>query len=118
MKKETQLSLIKKLNPSISMSDLQLYFKEVFHLRGFDNQKPQDKLLLLMEEVGELAKAIRKKDSPLGIDYDRIENYDTIESETADVFILLISICNLLDINLMNAVIEKEKKNTERNWGK
>ena len=73
-------------------------------------------MLLLLEEVGELAKAIRKNATNMSIDKDKISHYDTIESEVADVFIVLNSVCNKLDIDLYQALKEKEKKNIKREW--
>ena len=75
-------------------------------------------MLLLTEEIGELAKAIRKAETRISIDYDKIENYSSIESEVADVFIVLMSLCNVLNINLYNSFIDKEKENIERVWKK
>ena len=46
----------------------------------------------------------------------RIENYTDIEEEVADVFIVLVSICNRLNINLYDAIIKKEEKNIKRQW--
>ena len=45
----------------------------------------------------------------------KIKNYDSIEGEIADVFIVLTSICNTLNINLYDAIIEKEKINNLKN---
>lgn len=73
-------------------------------------------MLLLVEEVGELAKSIRKEKTNMCIDKQKINNYDTIEGEIADVFIVLSSICNLLNINLYDVFCEKEKINVERAW--
>lgn len=92
----------------MTLSEIQSYFEAVMKERGFNEQTAKDKLLLLVEEVGELAKAIRKHEN-IGIDYTRIENYDSIESEVADVFIVLISLCNVLNIDLFEALDEKEK---------
>ena len=50
------------------------------------------------------------------VDYERIENYTDIEEEVADVFIVLVSICNRLNINLYDAIIKKEEKNIKRQW--
>lgn len=57
-------------------------------IRGFSTQTAQDKVLLLTEELGEIA----------------------------DVFIVLISLCNLLGIDLHKAVLAKESKNVNREW--
>lgn len=73
-------------------------------------------MLLLLEETGELAKAIRKTIPEASIDYGKIENYTDIEEEIADVFIVLVSICNRLNINLYDAIKKKEEKNIKRQW--
>lgn len=73
-------------------------------------------MLLLTEEVGELAKAIRKEKNLMSIDNIKINNYDTVESEIADVFIVLCNICNKLDIDLFRALKNKEKENITRRW--
>ena len=111
-----QKELLKLLNRQSTVDDVQEYIKKVITLRGFSNQRVQDKLLLLLEETGELAKAIRKTLPEASIDYSKIENYTNIEEEIADVFIVLTSICNELNINLFDAIINKEKNNVEREW--
>lgn len=111
-----QKELLKLLNKQSTVDDVQDYIKKVITLRGFSNQRIQDKMLLLLEETGELAKAIRKTLPEASIDYSKIENYTNIEEEIADVFIVLTSICNELNINLYDAIINKEKNNVEREW--
>ena len=73
-------------------------------------------MLLLLEEVGELAKSIRKNATNMCIDENKINHYDTIESEIADVFIVLCSVCNKLDIDLFKALKDKEEQNINRKW--
>lgn len=116
MKKQSELYEL--LNEKNTLNEIQNYIKEVIKIRGFSEQKVQDKMLLLLEETGELAKAIRKTIPEASVDYERIENYtDTdIEEEVADVFIVLVSICNRLNINLYDAIIKKEEKNIKRQW--
>jgi len=111
-----QKQLLTKIESGATVNELQEYFKEILAIRGFSNQTAKDKILLLIEEVGELAKALRKEDHSLTIDRTRIGNYEAIESEIADVGIVLISLCNVLNINLFESIIDKEKKNIERKW--
>ena len=111
-----QKELLNLLNEEKNIDQIQEYIKKVIEIRGFANQRVQDKMLLLLEETGELAKAIRKTLPEASIDYNKIENYTSIEEEIADVFIVLVSICNKLDINLYKAFENKEKKNVERKW--
>lgn len=111
-----QSELYELLNEKNTLNEIQNYIKEVIKIRGFSEQKVQDKMLLLLEETGELAKAIRKTIPEASVDYERIENYTDIEEEVADVFIVLVSICNRLNINLYDAIIKKEEKNIKRQW--
>lgn len=111
-----QKELLELLNRQSTVDDVQEYIRKVITLRGFANQRVQDKMLLLLEETGELAKAIRKTLPEASIDYNKIENYTNIEEEIADVFIVLTSTCNELNINLYDAIINKEKNNVEREW--
>lgn len=97
---------------------MQEYIKNVIALRGFDKQEITNAMLLLLEETGELAKAIRKTLPEASVDLDKLQNYDTIESEIADVFIVLTSICNKLNIDLYECIKNKEKENIERVWKK
>ena len=117
MKNEQEL-LLEKLNDKNSIKEVQEYIKNVIHMRGFDSQDVEKTMLLLTEEIGELAKAIRKDATDMATDKNKLYTYDTIEGEVADVFIVLISICNKLDIDLFTALKEKEKKNCSRNWSK
>ena len=81
--------------------------------RGFSEQGVQDKCLMLGEEVGELFKAIRKKE---GIKVDENSKFSSIEEELADVFIFLCSIANRYKIDLESAFRAKEKINHQRTW--
>ena len=111
-----QQELLKKLTDKSSINEIQSYIKEVMQIRGFNKEKSSDKILLLVEEVGELAKAIRKNENNLGIDKTKEYNYSSIESEIADVFIVLLSICYILNIDLLKAFLNKEEENIKRIW--
>lgn len=84
-----------------SLVELQNYINNVLEIRGFNNQSIELKLMLLMEEVGELAKSIRKDSTSLSIDRCKINNYSSIEEEIADVLIVLFSIANKLQLMCM-----------------
>ena len=111
-----QQELLKKLSDESSINEIQSYIKEVMQIRGFNKEKSSDKILLLVEEVGELAKAIRKNENNLGIDKTKEYNYSSIESEIADVFIVLLSICDILNVDLLKAFLNKEEENIKRIW--
>ena len=111
-----QRELLNELTEESSMNDVQGYIKKVIELRGFDKESIQETMLLLLEEAGELAKAIRKTATEMPVDVHKMQNYDTVESEVADVFIVLTTVCNQLNINLFDALKEKERINCERSW--
>ena len=113
-----QLELWNKLNESNTLPEIQNYIKEVIRIRGFVGQEIEKTMLLLLEEVGELAKSIRKNATNMNIDKNKLNHYDTIESEIADVFIVLNSVCNKLNIDLYKALKDKEEENIKRTWGK
>ena len=115
---EEQLELWKNLKEGNTLGEVQGYIRKVIEIRGFSNQSIEQAMLLLTEEIGELAKAIRKEKTIMSIDNNKIRNYDTIESEVADVFIVLCTICNKLDIDLFSSLKDKEKENIERKWKK
>ena len=101
-----------------SLVELQNYINNVLEIRGFNNQSIELKLMLLMEEVGELAKSIRKDSTRLPIDRCKINNYSSIEEEIADVLIVLFSIANKLQIDLYDAFLKKKMENIKRKWKK
>ena len=98
---EEQKELFELLDENYTIDEIQEYLKKVIKLRGFSNKRIQDIMLLLLEETGELAKAIRKTLPDASIDYAKIENYTSIKEEIADVFIVLVSVCTKLNINLL-----------------
>ena len=115
---ENQEKLLQTIQSSNNLNDIQNYIKKVIEIRGFSNQTIQENMLLLSEEVGELAKAIRKDATNMNVDKEKIYNYDTIENEIADVFIVLTNISNSLNINMYDSFIKKEEINIKRIWKK
>ena len=107
MMNNEQLELWKNLKEDNTLEEVQEYIRKVIEIRGFSNQSIEQAMLLLTEEIGELAKAIRKEKTTMSIDNNKIRNYDTIESEVADVFIVLCTICNKLNINLFSSLKDK-----------
>ena len=108
-------SPLESINERSSVVVLQQYIHDMVVRRGFDKETPRDVLLLMVEEVGELAKAVRKY-SGLKSDEERKGRYPALEGELADVFIYLLDLANLLDISLFHALHEKEQENEKRSW--
>ena len=112
----SQQVLWNNLQETNSLREVQSYIKAVNTVRGFEGQPVQDIMLLLTEEIGELAKALRKTQTNMGTDIDKQYNYGTVESEISDCFYVLNGICNKLNIDLFTCLKEKEKENIHRVW--
>lgn len=81
--------------------------------RGFDLTDPSKKLVMLMEEVGELAKAVRKA---AGLKFTDTTRQTDLKEELADVQIVLLGLASMLEIDMTTAVADKEAKNRKRHW--
>lgn len=101
-----------KANPTLA--DLQQYVREMVLERGFDKDDDlAKKFMMLTEEVGEFAKASRKT-AGLHFADDSLQSDAALEA--ADVFIVLVGLCNMLGIDLEQAVRDKEEINKQRTW--
>jgi len=96
-----------------TISEIQKYYKQKTEERGFADETAQDALLLMTEELGELARAIRKN---VGIKTDNKEKIYAIEEELADIFIYLLHLSNILGLDLEEAFWKKENENDSRKW--
>jgi len=111
-----QIDLLNSLTEKSTLGEIQEYIRTVVEIRGFAGQPIQETMLLLLEETGELAKSIRKTSTRMSLDVNKMESYDTVESEVADVFFVLVAVCNQMGVDLLGALKEKERKNCERKW--
>lgn len=114
---QRECGLINTICYRSSLAHLQKYIHKGVVQRGFDKETPRDIMLLMVEEVGELAKAVRKY-SGLKIDQDKKEKYTKIENELADVLIYLLDLSNSCGIDTFKAFQEKEQENSKRIWNK
>ncbi len=96
-----------------NLAAYQQYIREVMVERGFDDETVSQKFMLLLEEAGEFAQAARKQ-ANIKVRTDR--STEDLADEAGDVLIVLLDICNQLDIDLEKAFIQKERKNAERSW--
>lgn len=101
------------LPANATLQDYQKLVKQLVLDRGFDKETVAEVFMLFLEESGEFAKAARKV---TGIKVDKASKVHELEEEAADVFWLLIDLCNRLDIDLEKAFREKEAKNRKRTW--
>lgn len=115
-KENKQQVLWENLQETDSLRKVQQYIKAVNTVRGFEDQPIEERMLLLTEEIGELAKSIRKNATNMSTDINKQYSYDSIESEVSDCLYVLASVCNKLDIDMFKCLKEKEKENIHRVW--
>ena len=96
-----------------SLRELQKYIWQMNIERGFNTEDASKKLVMLMEESGELAKAVRKH---VGMKFSDSTKQQELREELADVQIVLLGLASTLDEDMFSAVIDKEKKNRTRKW--
>jgi len=96
-----------------TLVDYQKYIEEMVIERGFENVPVEHRFILFVEEVGELARAMRKR---LAMSFAEDTKLAELEDEAADVFIYLLDICNKLGVDLEAAFRQKEEKNKKRVW--
>lgn len=105
------------LKRSPTLADLQKYVSAIVKKRGFSEEDLVDVALLLMEEVGELAKVIRFEQG-LKLSSEAIQHIKSIDSELADCLIYLLDLANLANVDLEKALREKEAVNAQKKWVK
>lgn len=98
---------------SKTLKEFQKFYAKIAKERSFDKETAQDTLLLMVEEIGELARAVRKQS---GIKTANKSQMYPIEEEVADIFAYLLHISNILKIDLDNAFWKKEEENKKRVW--
>src|SRR6266705_4631449 len=93
---------------------LQQYVDEICKERGWNKDNYAEKFLLFTEEVGELAKAIRKNQ---GLYQEKArQKHLELEEEFADVLSYLLDLANCFQVDLETAFREKEQVNSARTW--
>ena len=103
---------------SPTLAQLQQYQAKVCLFRGWDQTPVPETFLLLTEEIGELAKAIRNQMELYQEEVpERKKNLlDNLQEEFADVLSYLFELANRFQVDLEQAYRTKEKKNQARNW--
>jgi len=97
-----------------TLKDLQTYIDEVCKERGWVKDTYAEKFLLFTEEVGELARAIRKT---AGLYEEKARQKQVeLEEEFADVLSYLLDLANYFRIDLEKAFREKDQANQTRTW--
>ncbi|MFZ5828048.1 MAG: MazG nucleotide pyrophosphohydrolase domain-containing protein [Bacillota bacterium] len=104
-----------RLSERASLPALQRYIDEMMQHRGFAGAANLQLMLLMVEEVGELARALRK---PVGLktDPEREAGRGPVQEELADVLIYLLALANGTGTDLAAALKQKEAQNGRRVW--
>jgi NTP pyrophosphatase (non-canonical NTP hydrolase) len=97
--------------PLPALIAFQQYYRRVAVQRGYKSESAKDCLLLMVEEVGELAREIRRRER-------LVRHGDSSESseskELADIFLYVIHMANILQLDLAKIVQDKELINLQR----
>jgi NTP pyrophosphatase (non-canonical NTP hydrolase) len=101
------------LKPHPTLADIQDYIAQTLQHRKLDDSSLQDEFILLVEEVGELAKALRQH---TGHKMGSEAPPQNLAHEAADVLWMLLATCNKLGIDLEAALRQKEEHNKTRTW--
>jgi NTP pyrophosphatase (non-canonical NTP hydrolase) len=109
-------SMLPSFPPSApTLPQLQQYLDALCRARGWDQASPLEIWLLLTEEMGELAKAIRNRQALYQEGTTPAQPQEAAE-EMADVLSYLLQLANQLDIDLEAAFRAKEARNAKRQW--
>lgn len=114
MTNEELYAEFKKLDETSTLRDFQKYEDNMIKTRGFEDETPQDVMLLMIEEVGELAKEVRKT-TQIKMDENATRQTD-LKGEITDVFHYLLALCRVTNIDLLEAFQDKEERNFKRLW--
>jgi NTP pyrophosphatase (non-canonical NTP hydrolase) len=97
--------------PLPAVQPFQSYYARAAVRRGYQKESPQDTLLLMLEEFGEFARALRKRQK---LRRDSKGRVGKEEHELADIFIYVVHMANVLGVDLGEAVLKKEQVNIQR----
>jgi len=97
--------------PGNGLRGLQAYYERAAKRRGWAGESAQDTLLLMTEELGELARAVRKS---VGLARDGAWEGQDVGEELADMQLYLVHLANALGIDLAAMVTAKEAINARR----
>jgi NTP pyrophosphatase (non-canonical NTP hydrolase) len=100
--------------PNASLAAYQQYVKQVLSGRGFDDETVSQKFMLLLEEAGDFAQAAREQ-ANLAVATDMTAVLD-LSDAAADLFTILLDVCNQLGLDLEEAFVQREQKNQTRTW--
>lgn len=105
---------MKSLHPKPTLADIQLFVKDQCEERGWTDRTDTDRIMMLAEELGEVAKEVRKHTGKLG--YNKPESTESLALEIVDVLNWLVDLANNNQIDLEAAFRQKWQKTDSRSW--
>jgi NTP pyrophosphatase (non-canonical NTP hydrolase) len=96
-----------------TLKDIQQYVSEFEIERGFDKNPNVQTAFQMVEEMGELFKAIRKEEK-LRIDHN--SDVGGLDEELADILVYLAALANRYGVDLEQAFRDKGEINKAREW--
>lgn len=99
---------------ALTLKEMQAEIAELSAERGWDKNTITEEFLLFVEEVGELAKEIRKLEK-MHLDIRKAHEAD-LEGECADVLNYILGLANKLGVDLEEAYIRKREITRKRVW--
>lgn len=103
-----------RLNNNPTLSDYQAYIQQQCTARGWTDRTDTERVMMLAEEVGEIAKEVRKHSGKFG--YDKPSDASELGEELVDAFNWLVDLANANDIDLETAFRSKWAKTDKRTW--
>jgi NTP pyrophosphatase (non-canonical NTP hydrolase) len=110
------MAIMPPLPNPMTLAALQAWVEEMKAANGFTPTDFRHEMVLLMEEVGEVAKAYRKTLKTAHLRDDQRIQEDSVGEELADVLIFLLSLANMSGTNFEQAFAAKIEKNRQREW--
>lgn len=93
------------------MKKIHQFVRKFSKEKGFDSQSLEENFMLLTEEVGELAKAVRRHTN---VKIGKHSKNREIGEEAADLLYVLVEICNKFNIDLEKSFYSKMDKVRKR----
>ncbi|WP_141578054.1 MazG nucleotide pyrophosphohydrolase domain-containing protein [Actinomadura sp. WMMA1423] len=101
------------LRDHASLRDIQDYVAKLEAERGFEGRPATAQCLKLVEEIGEVCRAVGKLE---GQPEDPQGRVNDLGEEAVDSLLMLVAVVNRYDIDLEDAFRRKEERNNTRVW--
>lgn len=102
------------MHKDTTLKKIQKHLDDTCKSNGWNNNSVYEVFLLFSEEIGELAKEIRRH---TGLKSGKLpESKENLSNEFADVFNYFLELANRFEVDLTEAYFNKHKINESRKW--